>query len=92
MDRRRIDLQLRAILLTYRVEHRRRDSSTMREFRERAHRLLDGLEQAVRPYPDLKAALDSARVELLSDEPRPRDPGERRRDDNRPVGGTKGPG
>ena len=63
-------VQLRAIRLTYRVEHRRRDSSTMREFRERAHSL-DGLEQAVRPYPDPKAALDSARVELLSDELRP---------------------
>ena len=84
-------MQLRAILLTYRVEHRRRDSSTMREFRERAHELLDGLEQAVRRYPDLKAALDSARVEL-TDEPRPRDPGERRPDDNRPDGRTKGHG
>jgi hypothetical protein len=64
VDRRRVELQLRAILLTYRVEHRRRDSSTMREFRERAHALLDGLEQAVRPYPDLTAAIDAARQEL----------------------------
>ena len=69
MERRRIELQLRAILLTYRVEHRRRDSSTMREFRERAYSLLDGLEPAVGGYPDLKAALDSAREELLSDDP-----------------------
>ena len=69
MDRRRIELQLRAILLTYRVEHRRRDSSTMREFRERAHSLLDGLEAVVGRYPDLEAALDDARKELLHDDP-----------------------
>ena len=72
MDRRRIELQLRAVLLTYRVEHRRRDSSTMREFRERATSLLDGLEAAVGPHPDLKAALDSAREELMDDDPLPR--------------------
>ena len=72
MERRRIELQLRAILLTYRVEHRRRDSSTMREFRERAYSLLDGLEAAVGAHPDLKAALDSAREELLTDDPPPR--------------------
>ena len=76
MDRRRIELQLRAILLTYRVEHRRRDSSTMREFRERARALLDGLEEAVLPYPDLKAAVDDARRELDGDDPRERDSGE----------------
>ncbi len=71
MDRRRIELQLRAILLTYRVEYRRRDSSTMREFRERAYSLLDGLEVPVGRYPDLKAALDSAREELRNDDPLP---------------------
>ena len=71
MDRRRIELQLRAILLTYRVEQRRRDSSTMREFRERAYSLLNGLELAVARYPDLKAALDSAREELSEEEPPP---------------------
>ena len=71
MDRRRIELQLRAILLTYRVEFRRRDSATMREFRERAHSLLDGLEVPVGRYPDLKAALDSAREELRNDDPQP---------------------
>lgn len=68
MDRRRIELQLRVILLTYRVEHRRRDSLTMREFRERAYSLLNGLEAAVGPHPDLKDALDSARQELLNDD------------------------
>lgn len=72
MDRRRIELQLRAILLTYRVEHRRRDSSTMREFRERAYSLLDELEAAAGRHPDLKAALDSAREELAADDPMPR--------------------
>jgi len=72
VDRRRIELQLRAILLTYRVEHRRRDSSTMREFRERAYVLLDGLEAAVAEMPDLRAALTSAREELLDDDSPPR--------------------
>ena len=72
MDRRRIELQLRAILVTYRVEHRRRDSSTMREFRERAHSLLDGLQAEVGRFPDLKAALDDARKELLNDDPPPK--------------------
>jgi hypothetical protein len=72
VDRRRIELQLRVILLTYRVEHRRRDSSTMREFRERAYSLLDELEAAAGRHLDLKAALDSAREELLNDDPLPR--------------------
>ena len=86
MDRRRIELQLRAILLTYRVEHRRRDSSTMREFRERAHALLDELEVPVGPYPDLKAALDSAREELLNDDPLPRSaPPNARGDTSKPA-------
>jgi hypothetical protein len=71
VDRRRIELQLRVILLTYRVEHRRRDSSTMRGFRERAHSLLDELEVPVGRYPDLKEALDSARAELSNDDTPP---------------------
>ena len=41
----------------------------MREFRERAYSLLDGLEAAVGPHPDLKEALDSAREELSKDDP-----------------------
>ena len=43
----------------------------MQEFRERASSLLNGLEVAVGPYPDLKAALDRAREELSEDDPSP---------------------
>lgn len=63
MDRRRIELQIRIVVVTYRVEQRR-DSPTMEVFRGRARRLLDGLHQAVRPYPDLQARLNEAREEL----------------------------
>jgi len=44
----------------------------MREFRERAQSLLDGLEAEVGRFPDLKAALDNAREELSNADPRPR--------------------
>jgi len=64
MDRRRIELQIRIVVVTYRVEQRRRDSPTMEVLRGRARRLLDGLHEAVRPYPDLQARLDEAREEL----------------------------
>ena len=63
-DRRRIELQIRAVLVTYRVEARRRDAPTMGEFRERARALLDGLEEAVGPYPDLAERLREAQSEL----------------------------
>ena len=51
-------------MVTYRVEQRRRDSPTMTAFRIHARLLLDGLDEAVRPYPDLQARLDEARREL----------------------------
>ena len=64
MDRRRIELQLRVIIVTYRIEHRRRDSPTMEEFRERAHSLLSSLEQEVQLHPDLQVALSAVRHEI----------------------------
>ena len=64
MDRRRIELQIRSVMVTYRAEHRRRDTPTMTAFRARAHQLLDGLDDAVRPYPDLEIVLADAREEL----------------------------
>lgn len=64
MDRRRIELQIRTVVVTYRVEQRRRDSPTMEAFRVAARQLLDNLAEAVRPYPDLQARLDEARQEL----------------------------
>ena len=64
MDRRRIELQLRAVIVTYRIELRRRDSQTMEEFREHAHSLLRTLEAEVQPHPDLQAALAEVRREI----------------------------
>ena len=64
MDRRRIDLQIQSVVVTYRAENRRRNSGTMIAFRARAHQLLDDLDEAVHPYPDLQLALADARQEL----------------------------
>jgi hypothetical protein len=66
MDRRRIELQIRAIVVSYRIERRRRDSPTMEEFRARARSILDGLEEDVRDHPDLEARLAETRHELDS--------------------------
>ena len=68
MDRRRIELQLRAVTVTYRIEQRRRDSPTMEGFRERARAILLSLEEEVAPHPDLQAALADARRELAADD------------------------
>jgi hypothetical protein len=67
VNRRRIDMQIRAVLVTYRVERRRRDAPTMDAFRDRARALLDELEGEVRQYPDLAARLLEARQELDSE-------------------------
>lgn len=64
MDRRHIELQIRAVMVTYRVEQKRRDSPTMEQFRRQARRILDELDTAVRRYPDLRASLEEARREL----------------------------
>jgi hypothetical protein len=69
LDRRRIALQIRAILIPYRVERDRRDSATMAEFRLRARRMIDGLEEGVRADPELRKALADAREEIDADEP-----------------------
>ena len=66
MDRRRIELQIRAIVVSYRIERRRRDSATMEEFRARARSILDGLEEEVSRHPDLEARLAETRYELDS--------------------------
>lgn len=66
MDRRRIELQFRAIVVSYRIERRRRDGPTMEEFRARARSILDGLEEDVRRHPDLEARLAEIRHELDS--------------------------
>ena len=69
MDRRRITLQIRAIVIPYRVEHQRRDSATMEQFRLRARRMMDALEESVEGDPELQKALADARREIDADEP-----------------------
>ncbi len=64
MERRHIELQLRAVLVTYRIELKRRDSATMETFRARALSVLDGLGDEITPYPDLQDALRDARREM----------------------------
>ena len=71
MDRRRIEMQIRAVVVPYRIESRRRDSLTMRAFRDRARSLLAALEDDVLPYPDLADRLMEARQELDSDVDQP---------------------
>ncbi len=69
MNRRRIELQIRVVVVTYRVEQRRRDDSTMEEFRSRARSILEALDAEVQDHPDLAARLLEARRELsISDD------------------------
>ncbi|MBA2634014.1 MAG: hypothetical protein H0U86_13625 [Chloroflexi bacterium] len=60
-------LQIRAILIPYRVELRRRDGATMRAFRLRAHQMMDTLEASVSADPELRQALSDAREEIDAD-------------------------
>ena len=69
MDRRRIALQIRSILVPYRVERERRDTATMAQFRLRARRMMDALEESVGGDPELRKALGDARREIDADEP-----------------------
>ena len=69
LDRRRIGLQIRAILIPYRVERQRRDSATMEQFRLRARFMMDELEESVASDPELRKALTDARQEIDADEP-----------------------
>lgn len=66
MDRRRIELQIEAVLVPFRIERMRRDRSTMDVFRARARSILDGLEEDARHYPDLQRRLMDALAELDS--------------------------
>jgi hypothetical protein len=66
VDRRRIELQIDAVLVPFRIERTRQGQSTMDEFRARARSILDGLEEDARRYPDLEARLVEVRRELDS--------------------------
>jgi hypothetical protein len=67
VDDRRVQLQIDVIRVTYRIERRRRDSATMRAFRERARSILDELESEGVATPELQASLERARGELNGD-------------------------
>ena len=69
MDRRRIALQIRAVRVTFRIEQPRGSPESRDAFRSRARELLDGLEDAVRPFPDLEKELAEARAEIEAKEP-----------------------
>lgn len=82
MNRRQIDLQIRAVMITYRVELRRQDSPTMEAFRARAEAILESVALHAGPYPDIQAAIAEAREEVqgagrneleLSEEDHPHD-------------------
>jgi hypothetical protein len=64
MDRRRIELQIRAVVVTFRIERRRRDTSDMDAFRARARSILESLTEEARPYPDLASQLEHVLGEL----------------------------
>jgi hypothetical protein len=68
LDRRKFELQIRAILVTFRIEHRARNSTTMERFRERAHHLLDELDRAAAPHPDLREKVTDARSVIDGDD------------------------
>ena len=67
MERERIALQIQAVVVPYRIELERNDRDVCELYRVRAHALLNYLDAAVGPYPDLQDALAAARAELVSD-------------------------
>ena len=69
LDRRRIALQIRAILIPFRVERQRSDSATMEQFRLRARQMMDALDERVEADPELRKALADARREIDADGP-----------------------
>jgi len=69
VERRRIALQIRAVRVTFRIERPRGSPEAMAAFRSRAMELLDGLEEAVRPFPELEDALAETRAEVEATEP-----------------------
>jgi hypothetical protein len=64
VDRRHIELQIRAVVVTYRIEQRRRDARTMQSFVARATAILDGIDAEAQAHPDLAARLLRIRREL----------------------------
>ena len=65
--RRKVELQIRAVTVTYRRERRRLDPDGLRMMRERGRALLDEIESETLPFPELLAALRNVREELERD-------------------------
>lgn len=64
LERERIALLIQAVVVPYRIELERNDPEVCAMYRGRAHALLDYLNEAVVPYPDLQDSLAAARAEL----------------------------
>lgn len=69
MERRRISLQILAVVVPWRDALRDLDVEECELFRVRGHALLNYLDVAVMPYPDLQDELAAARSELASGRP-----------------------
>jgi hypothetical protein len=63
-ERERVALQIQAVVVPYRDPHVAGDPAICDGYRLRARSLLDGLDAAVVPFPDLRARLSAARAEL----------------------------
>ena len=64
LERARIALQIQAVVAPYRDHLVTDDPALCDGYRLRARSLLDGLDTAVVPFPDLRASLSAARAEL----------------------------
>ena len=67
MDRKRAESQIRLVMVLHRVEARRRDSAAMIQFRDRAWRILEEVENQLDGDANLAALLAEARRELWPD-------------------------
>ena len=63
-ERERVALQIQWVVVPYRDHLVTDDPAVWDGYRLRARSLLDGLDTAVVPFPDLRASLSAARAEL----------------------------
>ncbi|HYI67444.1 MAG TPA: hypothetical protein VEW95_11005 [Candidatus Limnocylindrales bacterium] len=63
-ERRRIALQIQAVVVPFHDDAVTEDAGIRASYRLRASHLLDGLDVAVLPFPDLRAMLLAARADL----------------------------
>jgi hypothetical protein len=69
VDERRVELQMRIILVSYRIEQRRRSSEVMIRFRQRAEEIMSRLEASAQGNPAALARIAEARRELHAADP-----------------------